>query len=210
MKQFLIKYRLKNVTPEAWHQDVTAFIAAITPETWQPRRHPEYRAGPGGYCARQGEVVPQPLPGLSCCFASPSAIGSGAAGLPRCYRPTWVVGFHGHTIPGSKGWSLALLWTPAAHSGAARAEGVRPWGHRSPQSSSLQRALRPCSLRPLVVRSARTEGRIPDARRGRNGRTTLIRAMPTIVPWCGRRILAAPSSPKHGRGPFCSELPASS
>ena len=29
MKQFLIKYRLQNATPEAWHQDVAAFIAAI-------------------------------------------------------------------------------------------------------------------------------------------------------------------------------------
>ncbi len=29
MKQFLIKYRLQNATPEAWHQDVADFIAAI-------------------------------------------------------------------------------------------------------------------------------------------------------------------------------------
>jgi hypothetical protein len=29
MKQFLIKYRLQNATPEAWHKDVADFIAAI-------------------------------------------------------------------------------------------------------------------------------------------------------------------------------------
>ena len=29
MKQFLIKYRLQNATPEAWHKDVAEFIAAI-------------------------------------------------------------------------------------------------------------------------------------------------------------------------------------
>ncbi len=29
MKQFLIKYRLRNATPEAWHKDVTDFIGAI-------------------------------------------------------------------------------------------------------------------------------------------------------------------------------------
>src|SRR5271155_1152745 len=29
MKQFLIKYRLQNVTPEAWHREVADFIAAL-------------------------------------------------------------------------------------------------------------------------------------------------------------------------------------
>ena len=29
MKHFLIKYRLTNATPEAWHRDVADFIAAI-------------------------------------------------------------------------------------------------------------------------------------------------------------------------------------
>jgi hypothetical protein len=29
MKQFLIKYRLQNATPETWHQDVADFIAAL-------------------------------------------------------------------------------------------------------------------------------------------------------------------------------------
>ncbi|MGA8603307.1 MAG: hypothetical protein WB663_18180, partial [Beijerinckiaceae bacterium] len=29
MKQFLIKYRLTNGTPDAWHQDVAKFIAAL-------------------------------------------------------------------------------------------------------------------------------------------------------------------------------------
>ena len=29
MKQFLIKYRLQNATPEAWHKDVAEFIAAL-------------------------------------------------------------------------------------------------------------------------------------------------------------------------------------
>ena len=29
MKQFLIKYRLQNTTPDAWHRDVAAFIAAL-------------------------------------------------------------------------------------------------------------------------------------------------------------------------------------
>ena len=29
MKQFLIRYRLTNATPEAWHQDVAKFIAAL-------------------------------------------------------------------------------------------------------------------------------------------------------------------------------------
>jgi len=29
MKQFLIKYRLQNATPEAWYKDVAEFIAAL-------------------------------------------------------------------------------------------------------------------------------------------------------------------------------------
>jgi hypothetical protein len=29
MKYFLIKYRLKDLAPEAWHKDVAAFIAAL-------------------------------------------------------------------------------------------------------------------------------------------------------------------------------------
>jgi hypothetical protein len=29
MKQFLIRYRLTNGTPDAWHQDVAKFIAAL-------------------------------------------------------------------------------------------------------------------------------------------------------------------------------------
>ena len=29
MKQFLIRYRLENATPEAWHRDVADFIAAL-------------------------------------------------------------------------------------------------------------------------------------------------------------------------------------
>jgi hypothetical protein len=29
MKHFLIRYRLKNATAEAWHHDVVAFIAAL-------------------------------------------------------------------------------------------------------------------------------------------------------------------------------------
>ena len=29
MKQFLIRYRLQNATPEAWHRDVADFIAAL-------------------------------------------------------------------------------------------------------------------------------------------------------------------------------------
>lgn len=29
MKQFLIKYRLQNATPEAWHKDIADFIAAL-------------------------------------------------------------------------------------------------------------------------------------------------------------------------------------
>jgi hypothetical protein len=29
MKQFMIKYRLQNLSPEAWHRDVADFIAAL-------------------------------------------------------------------------------------------------------------------------------------------------------------------------------------
>ena len=29
MKQFLIRYRLTNATPDAWHQDVAKFISAL-------------------------------------------------------------------------------------------------------------------------------------------------------------------------------------
>jgi hypothetical protein len=29
MKHFLIRYRLQNATPEAWHRDVADFIAAL-------------------------------------------------------------------------------------------------------------------------------------------------------------------------------------
>jgi hypothetical protein len=29
MKQFLIRYRLTNGTPDSWHRDVTKFIAAL-------------------------------------------------------------------------------------------------------------------------------------------------------------------------------------
>src|SRR5215831_17925972 len=29
MKQFLIKYRLKNGSPDAWHADIARFIAAL-------------------------------------------------------------------------------------------------------------------------------------------------------------------------------------
>ena len=29
MKQFLIRYRLTNATPDAWHQDVANFISAL-------------------------------------------------------------------------------------------------------------------------------------------------------------------------------------
>ncbi|MDR3422181.1 MAG: hypothetical protein P4L80_13220 [Xanthobacteraceae bacterium] len=29
MKHFLIKYRLQDVAPDAWHKDVAAFIAAL-------------------------------------------------------------------------------------------------------------------------------------------------------------------------------------
>jgi hypothetical protein len=29
MKYFLIRYRLQNASPEAWHQEVSAFIAAL-------------------------------------------------------------------------------------------------------------------------------------------------------------------------------------
>jgi len=29
MKQFLIRYRLTNATPEAWHQEIGKFISAL-------------------------------------------------------------------------------------------------------------------------------------------------------------------------------------
>jgi hypothetical protein len=29
MKQFLIRYRLTNGTPDSWHQDITKFISAL-------------------------------------------------------------------------------------------------------------------------------------------------------------------------------------